>query len=290
MATASAKTVSDELRDSEKAALVKLLGDEDPAVHKVVRGKIMACGAGARSWLRPHALSSDPLIRRRTQEIVRHFDQQSADNDFLAFCLQNGVDLDLEHGAWLLAQTQYPDINVEAYSALLDSFAAELKQRLESVNRTQSVLTRINEYVFNELRFKGNEQKHLDPENSYLNRVIDRRSGNPINLCLVYLLLARRLKLPMTGVGLPGHFVCRYQSASDELYVDVFSQGKLLTKADCIHYLVRGNYDLKDEYLTPVSSRQILGRICNHLHQIYVRLNQTEDATRFQRYVVALSR
>src|SRR6185295_14977648 len=154
-----------------------------------------------------------------------------------------------------------PDINVEAYSALLDSFGAELKQRIETAARTQSILTRINEYVFGELRFKGNEQDLHDPENSYLNRVVDRRTGNPINLCLIYLMLARRLRLPVTGIGLPGHFVCRFQSSSEEYYIDVFNKGKLWTKADCIQYLLQGHYNVQDDYLSPISPRRMLMRI-----------------------------
>jgi regulator of sirC expression with transglutaminase-like and TPR domain len=104
------------------------------------------------------------------------------------------------------------------------------------------------------------------------------------------MLLARRLHLPVTGIGLPGHFLCRYQSASDEVYIDAFNRGKLLSKGDCIHYLVRGNYDLREEYLTPISPRRMLARICGNLHQIYNRLGQKDEVNRFQRYLVALSR
>ena len=290
METATAKAARSDLPESQKAALINLLGDEDPSVYEAVRDKIMSCGPSARDWLRPQALSSNPLVRRRTQEIVRHFDRQSADDSFLAFCLKQGKDFDLETAAWLLARTQYPEINVEAYAALLDNFAAELEQRISPLTRATPLFTRINEFVFGELGFAGNEENYYDPDNSYLNRVLDRRTGNPINLTLVYMLLARRLHLPVTGIGLPGHFLCRYQSTSEEVYIDAFNRGKLLTKGDCIHYLVRGNYDLREEYLTPISPRRMLGRICGNLHQIYTRLAQKDEVTRFQRYLVALSR
>jgi len=290
MEPATAKATAKELRESEKSALIKLLGDEDPSVYEVVRERIISSGAEARGWLRPQILSSDPLIRRRTQEIIRHFDRQFADDSFLGFCLRHGEEFDLEHGSWLLAQTHYPDINVEAYTALLDNFAGELRHRIGHHVRAQALLGCINEYLFTQLSFQGNEENYYDPENSYLNRVLDRRTGNPISLCLLYLLLARRLRLPVCGIGLPGHFLCRYQSASDEIYVDAFNRGKLMTKADCIHYLVRGNYDLREEYLCPVSPRRILARVCGNLHQIYTRLGHEEMVMRFQRYLVALSR
>src|SRR5580698_5439296 len=111
------------LSDNQKAALVRLLGDDDPAVHQVVREKILSCGLSAVAWLRPHVLSGEPILRRHAQEIIRHLNRQTADDEFLAFCLTEGNDLNLEQGAWMLARTRYPETNVEAYQALFDSFA-----------------------------------------------------------------------------------------------------------------------------------------------------------------------
>ena len=283
-------TALEELSENERTALLTLLADEDPAVYASIRSRILAVGPAAADWLRPHTLSRDPILRRHSVEIVRNLDRQSADNLFLEFCLKQGEAFDLEQGAWLLAQTQYPDINVGGYRALLDSFASDLSERVESGGEAAKVLAAMNRYLFEELGFAGDQENYYDPENSYLNRVIDRRTGNPINLCLVYLLVGRRLKLPVVGIGLPGHFICRYQSSSVEIYIDAFSGGKLLTKADCVQYLLQGNYSLREDYLAPVSSRKLLLRICSNLHQIYQHQQQAEVATRLQRYMVALAR
>jgi len=279
-----------ELSESKRAALLKLLADDDPAVYQSIRQKILSFGPGAAEWLRPHTLSREPALRRRAREIVRRFDRLAADDVFLGFCLRHGEELDLELGAWLLAETQYPDINTAGYRALLDSFASDLRDRVDSGAEPQQVLGAVNEYLFLELGFTGNEEDYHDPENNYLNRVLDRRTGNPIGLCLLYMLLARRLRLPVAGIGLPGHFVCRYQSSSAEIYVDAFDAGKLLNKADCVRYLLQGNHGVRDDYLTPLSPRRILLRVCSNLHQIYLHLEQAEDATRLQRYLVALAR
>lgn len=280
----------EELSASRKSALLKLLVDEDIAVFQSIREKILSYGPGAAEWLRPHLLSHDPVLRRRAQAIVRAFDRQSADNRFLAFCLKGGEELDLEQGAWLLAQTQFPDINEEAYRALLDAFADNARERIQAVTEPRQVLTAINHYLFEELGFTGNEEDYYQPDNSYLSRVLDRRTGNPISLCLVYLLIGRRLQLPLTGIGLPGHFICRYQSSAAEYFIDCFNRGKLLTKADCVQYLLQGNYSVRTDYLAPVSPRRMMLRICGNLHQIYLRLEQSEPATRVQRYLVALGK
>jgi len=281
---------SEALSESQKGALLKLLADEDSAVYRTVREKILSHGSEVINWLQPHTLSNDPALRRRAQDIISHFGRQAADNQFLGFCLKHGEEFDLEAGVWFLAQTQYPDINVEAYQALLDTFAAELRERLDLTREPKEVLSRINTYLFEELGFSGNEENYYDPENSYLNRVIDRRTGNPINLSLLYMVLARRLRLPVTGIGLPGHFICRHQSSAAEIFIDAFNGGKFLSKADCVQYLAHANYSLRDDCLAPVSARRMLLRICGNLHQTYLQLQRTEETTRIQRYLVALAR
>ncbi len=279
----------DDLSESRRSALLNLLADEDPSVYGAVREKIISFGPRALPWLKPHLLSPDPNLRRRAHEIVAHFGRLQADNELLAFCLKHGQDLDVEQGAWLLARTRYPDISTEGYRALLDSFAAALEQRLTSRLDAKSLLREINRFFVGVLGFSGNEDEYYDPDNSYLNKVIDRRTGNPITLSLVYLLLARRLRLPITGIGLPGHFLCRYQTSLAEIYVDVFNGGKLLAKADCVQYLLKGNYNVRDDYLSPVTPRRMLLRMCGNLHQIYVKSEDQAEATRLRRYLVSLS-
>jgi len=290
MKSAGTIDLPEELSETQKAALVKLLADEDPAVYQAVRERIVGCGPPAANWLKPHLLSSDGVLRRRAQEIVRHFERQTADNRFLGFCLKHGEDFDLETGIWLLAQTQYPGINSEAYEALLDSYAAILKERIDFAGPAKEILKIIQKYLFVELGFSGNETNYYDPENSYLNCVMDKRAGNPVSLCLIYLLLGRRLRLPLAGIGLPGYFVCRYQSSAGEIYIDAFNRGRLLTKADCVKYLVHGHYGVRDDFLVPLSARRLLLRVCANLHQIYMRLEAAEETTRLQRYLVALAR
>jgi regulator of sirC expression with transglutaminase-like and TPR domain len=281
---------TERLSDSQRTALISLLGDEDPGVHQTVRAKLLSFGTQVIDWLQPYTLNDDPLLRRRAQEIIRHFGRQAADDRFMTFCGSRGEDLPLEEGAWLLAQTQYPEINLVAYAALLDAFAASLGGRIDPTADVEQIIGTINSYLFQELEFTPNEANYYDPENSFLNRVVDNRTGNPISLCTIYLLLARRLKLPITGIGLPGHFVCRYQTSTTEIYIDAFNRGKLLTKADCIKYLLHTHHGLEEGYLAPVTPRRMLLRMCANLHQIYLHNEQAEETARFQRYLVALAK
>jgi regulator of sirC expression with transglutaminase-like and TPR domain len=89
---------------------------------------------------------------------------------------------------------------------------------------------------------------------------------------------------------MPGHFLCRYQSPTGETYIDAFNRGKLLTKAECVKYLLQSGHGYLEGYLAPVSPRRMLLRMCANLHQIYVDLELPKESARLQRYIIALSK
>jgi regulator of sirC expression with transglutaminase-like and TPR domain len=278
------------LTERQRGALISLLADDDSMVYQDIREKLLSYGLQAMDWLKPYTCDPDPVLRRRASEISLHLGRQHADVQFYAFCQGRGEDLDLEYGSWLLAQTQYPDINVSAYQAVLDGYVLELRERLAGCYGPEKILAIVNQYLFAELGYTGNERNYYEPDNSYFNKVIDRRLGNPISMCLLYLLVGRRLRFPLVGIGMPGHFVCRFQTPSAELFIDAFNRGKILTKADCIKYLLQSGHGYLEGYLAPVSPRRMLLRMCANLHQIYVDLEQPDQTDRLQRYIVALSK
>ncbi|MGB0586716.1 MAG: transglutaminase-like domain-containing protein [Limisphaerales bacterium] len=196
----------------------------------------------------------------------------------------------MEEACWLLACTVNSDINTEAYRAVLDDYAHDLMQRIDFGSEPEGIMAAINRYLFQTQRYQGNEDNYYSADNSYLNRVIDQRTGNPISLCIIYQLVGRRLGLPVTGIGLPGHFLCRFQTPRQDYYIDAFNKGRLLTKTDCMKYLKQAGYEYHEAFLMPASSRRILLRMCSNLHQIYQRDNQTADAARLHGYIVALSK
>jgi regulator of sirC expression with transglutaminase-like and TPR domain len=291
MTTATTRAEARRLTPTQRAALVRLLDDEDVVVTAAVRQRILDCGEDALTWLAEFQLDPNPTIRKRVSALINYLGRQRADNEFLALCLNQGEDFDLERAVWTLAVTRYPEINVEGYRAMLDTYAAELGEQMPAAGAVgEEVLGCLNEHLFGELGFAGNELDYYDPENSYLNKVLDRRVGNPVSLCLVYLFVARRLRLPVTGIGMPGHFLCRYQTPTQELFIDAFNQGRLLSKSDCVKYLMQVSYGYQEGLLSPASPRRVLLRICSNLHQVYLHLKSKAETDRVQRYVVALAR
>lgn len=278
------------LSETQREALISLLTDDDPAIHQMVRGRLLSYGRTACDWLRPYTLSDNPVLRRRAREIIGHQNREAADEQFLDFCRRHGEEFDLEAATGLLARTRHPDLNLAAYTALYDLWAEQVRERLVPGLSAHATLAVINRFLFEELGFKGFEQYNDDVDCCYLNRVVDRRRGNPIGLCALYLFVTRRLRLPVTGIGLPGHFICRYQSSTEEIYLDCFRQGAFLTKRDCYSFLLRSHFDLSDRLLSPVNPRLMLLRMCNNLHQTYAQMEMREESLRVRRYVTALTK
>ncbi len=122
-------------------------------------------------------------------------------------------ELNLAEAALLVAAEEYSDLDVRGYLVRLDEMGVALRQRLDEEPRPERAIMALNRYLFQELGFRGNVDEYYDARNSYLNEVIDRRTGIPITLSTVFMEIARRAGLEVEGVGLPGHFVVRVPAA-----------------------------------------------------------------------------
>ena len=271
-------------------ALLTLLGDDDLAISNRIRTQLIAGGQGTLDWLENHRFHDEPLVRRRVREIFQHFAAAQADTEFLTFTLAHGEYFDLEQAIWLFVRTRFPESPISGYRAQLDEWAGELRPEIAECTTAEARLQRINHHLYRTRGFKGNSGNYYDPENSYLNRVMDRRRGIPISLCVLYLLIAHRLNLPVTGIGMPGHFLCRYQTPREEFYIDAFHEGQLLTKIDCRKFLKNSAVDIDESALLPISSRRILQRVIANLHLIHKEAGERRESDRLQRYLMALAR
>lgn len=271
-------------------ALLTLLADEDPSVRATIRSTLLSAGASIFQRLEHHRLHPDPEIRRRVVELLDEQGRQKWDEEFMAFILTHGEQFDLEDAVWRFVLTTYPSANVIAYRAQLDEWASVIREQLPKESTAETSLHAVNVVLFGKLSFRGNDADYYQPANSYLNRVIDRRLGIPITLSLVYLFVAKRLGFPMVGIGMPGHFLCRYQSSWEELYVDAYHHGQLLTRIDCKRRIANLAVEYDESFLAPLGSRRTLQRLISNLHLIHKEKEHLAEAQRLQRYLVALSR
>jgi regulator of sirC expression with transglutaminase-like and TPR domain len=189
--------------------------------------------------------------------------------------------INLAKAALFVAQEEYPHLDTEEYLNALDTIALELSERLPSDRYPMKVIQVINQYLYEDLGFTGNTENYYDPRNSFLNDVIDRRTGIPITLAVVYLEIARRIDFPMVGIGMPGHFLLRPDVAEMEIFVDAFHGGEIMFPQDCeerLSQVYQQPVTLQPEYLPILSKTQILVRMLSNLKYIYLNQQDLERA------------
>jgi regulator of sirC expression with transglutaminase-like and TPR domain len=189
--------------------------------------------------------------------------------------------IDLAKAALFIAQEEYPHLDPEEYLNALDTIALELSERLPSDRYPMKVIQAINQYLYEDLGFTGNTENYYDPRNSFLNDVIDRRTGIPITLAIVYLEIARRIDFPMVGIGMPGHFLVRPDVAEMEIFVDAFHGGEIMFPQDCedrLSQVYQQPVTLQPKYLPVLSKTQILARMLSNLKYIYLNQQDLERA------------
>jgi len=183
-------------------------------------------------------------------------------------------ELELDRATLLLAAEEYPHLEIEPYLIQLDQFAAQAREFDDPTALPITRLLRLNDVLFTNLGFRGNAESYFDARNSFLNDVIDRRTGIPITLSTIYLEVARRLGLQLFGVGMPGHFLVKYQDENSEILLDPFHAGRLLSEDDCFRMILqmyRGNLVFHRSYLNAISKKQMLTRMLQNLKGIYAR-------------------
>src|SRR6266542_1355102 len=139
--------------------------------------------------------------------------------------------LDLAEIALLLARDEFPFLDVEAHLNELTAMAREARPYLRGhlAHRVQGLCR----YLFHEMGFRGDTRDYYDPRNSYLNAVLERRLGIPITLAAVTMAIGQRAGLTIAGVGLPGHFIVKAIDPRQEILIDPFHGGRVLSLTDC---------------------------------------------------------
>lgn len=201
--------------------------------------------------------------------------------------------LDLIHGMLLISRFEYPRLNESYYDSMINTMSTRLKQRISGKSDPQIHIEELNRVFVEEEKFCGNTEDYYNPENSYLSRVLDRRTGIPITLSVVYMEIGRRAGLDIHGVGLPGHFITVLIHPPHRFYLDPFNKGAILTEWECRQKIIlshghRNAYD--PGILVPVNSKSILERTLRNLKSIYFNMNQGIKAFQMIQWILELNR
>jgi regulator of sirC expression with transglutaminase-like and TPR domain len=195
--------------------------------------------------------------------------------------------IELGRACLQIAEDAYPGLDVDGYVGEIDRYAKRLRARLALDAPAEDRVIALNEFLFDDLGFGGNVDDYYDPRNSYLNEVIDRRTGIPITLSVLYMEIGRRIGLPFAGVSFPGHFLVRLPLRGGTLVLDPFSGGAPQPETELRERLKRviprealGGTPVAElpleQFLEPASNRQILARLLRNLKGVYREKDQPE--------------
>ena len=183
------------------------------------------------------------------------------------------ADMDLQRSALYLAGEAYPDLDVAHYLRRMDEMAGDIKAMAGDSAEGETLARDLNRYLFDLKGFSGNTGDYYNPQNSFLNRVIDTGIGIPITLSVLYLGLAARLGMDCHGIGMPGHFLVKIEDL--DLYMDPFHGGQLLSAGDCrrlAEQMFGSRMEWDEHFLFPTPPKSILARMLNNLRVIYAQV------------------
>lgn len=258
----------------EIESLIYLLDDPDPEVQTGVKKRFKELGE--------HAV---PLLDQFQSESVKDSQKQTINNiiynitagtviEEFAEIVEMGVHdrKQLEGALFTLCKFGNPTLRIEEYRKKLDNLSAQIGSDIAYTPSISEKMQIMLQFVFRDLRFRGDSKDYHNPDNAYLDRVIDRRKGLPIMLSCVVMFLAHRLDLPFYGVNMPIHFMLMYETHNQEILIDPFDGGTLVSYNQCCYFLKKNGINPKPEHLQKADEADILIRCIRNLIHSYAKV------------------
>ena len=263
------------LSNKELKALISLLDDDDAEVVDHVEGKIKSLGTHIIPYLEFEWEGSfNPTVQKRIEELV-HTLQFQLLKEKLKSWKDKGAD-DILEGMWLINTYQYPDLEFGDLKKQLEQIYYEAWLEFKTDIHPVDQVKLLNSVIFNKLKFGANTKNFHSPGNSMLSVVLQTKKGNPISLCIIYALVAQRLKMPIYGVNLPNLFVLTYKQGDVQFYVNAFNRGLIFSKKEIDDYVANLKLTPKDQYYEPCTNVDMIVRVLRNLSIAHEKLGHTE--------------
>ncbi|MCC7006420.1 MAG: SirB1 family protein [Ottowia sp.] len=214
--------------------------------------------------------------------------------DYFSNLVADDRTLPLTEAALSIAQDPYPDLDVQAVLAEIDTLTFKLRSRVAEGTPPLQKLRLLNQFFYRELGFHANSNDFYDPDSSYLHLVLKSRRGTPISLAVMYMEMGQQIGLPLRGVPFPNHFLVRMTIPAGEVFIDPLT-GVSLTKED-LQEMLTPYLDHHDDLaptplrllLQDASPREILAHALRHLKDAYLQDERWERLLGIQQRLVIL--
>lgn len=276
------------MEEKELKALVSLLDDDDKVIVTHVQEKILSIGKSVIPFLEKEWESNfNPSVQQRIEDLI-HTLQYEALKQRLSDWYKSD-DHDLLTGMWILATYQYPDLELEKLKQELEQIYYETWLEFRPDLYPFDQVKVINSVLFNKLRFGANTKNFHSPGNSMINVVLETRKGNPITLCVIYLLVAQKLKLPVQGVNLPNLFILTYKNAQTQFYINAFNRGLIFSKQDIENYISELHLVPQSSFFEACSNLDIIRRALRNLVMSFEKMGEHAKAEEVKTLLVEIS-
>lgn len=268
------------MSDNELKALISLLDDPDTTIFEEIEQKLITCGPEVIPSLESSWESSfDVLMQTRIENIIHKIQFDQIKNELQVWKMSNSFDL--LNGLLIINRYQYPAMNVDHIMFQLAELRREVWYELIYDMSPYEKVKLINHVLFQDFGLSGNTANYHDPQNSYLNKVLESKKGNPITLACIYCVIAQRLDIPIYGVNLPKHFVLAYMNEDSMdskplFYINVFNKGQVMKMEDILSFLKQLNLAPSPEYVLPCDNVAIIKRVLRNLISSYTQIDNME--------------
>eukprot|EP01133_Synstelium_polycarpum_P003391 gene3391-3851_t len=268
---------------TEISALIKLLDDPDKEVYEHVEQRLLEYGNAVINFLESTwEKSLDTLVQERIENLVHRIQFNNVKED-LNLWYQSGA-FDLLQGALVINRYQYPDLDEQKVINQIEDIKREIWMGLQHEMSSIEKIKFINHIFYSIHGFSGNTKNHHDPQNSYINQVMESKKGNQISLAIIYATIAQKLDIPVYGVNLPQHFILGYidESKREEhefgvlFYINAFNKGAIFGKHDVDQFLRQLNLEPQPGFYAPCSNIEIIRRVIRNLISAYENLGSAE--------------
>lgn len=260
----------------EWIALVSLLEDDDEEVQSEIEKSIMQIGEPIIPYLERFWEQNgfNPTLQSKIENLIHDLQYSTFKNGILNW--KNNGAQDLLEGIWWVAKYQFPELEKQHLENQLNQIYFDCWLQMRDEMHPYDIIKVINYILFDKYGFSGNTKNFHSPFNSMINHVLEVKKGNPISLCIIYLLVAQKLKIPIFGVNLPSLFVVQYQSPQISFYINVFNKGIVFGKEDIDTYLKQMNLEKREDFYIPCSNVAIIKRVLLNLMVSYKKNSDME--------------
>jgi regulator of sirC expression with transglutaminase-like and TPR domain len=266
------------MKETELRALVSLLDDEDAQIISHVQEKILSLGTGIIPFLEQEwEHNFNPQVQRRIEELIHTLQFELLKERIKDW--YESKDQDLITGMWLIATYQYPDLELLKLRQDLEQIYYETWLEFKPDLYPFDQVKIINSVLFNKLKFAANTKNFHSPGNSMINIVLESKKGNPITLCVIYMLVAQKLKLPVNGVNLPNLFVLTYKDGTHaQFYINAFNKGLIYSRQDIENYINELHLAPQESFFEPCANLEIIRRVFRNLIMSFDKMGEHAKA------------